>query len=815
MAKDKNINIKIKADSKEAEKGINKVTTNINKLNKDAQKSGLEKMGKAAKSYVSTLKSSVWGTVIAAEIKLLKKMLTATTENYNAQLKAEVSLQQAAKNNPYLNANNVEQLKQYASALQKIGDYGDEELLPFMAQLAAAGRTQTEIQEIMQVALDVSASGAMSLESAIKSLNKTYGGTVGELGELIPDVKNLTKEQLRAGDAIDIIKEKYNGMSEAATKATGSAKQRQMAWGDFKEQWEAYWKTSIDWQNDLFTKVINGMTQKLSDLNAKEAGNAWAKNWFNGLMQDLEGDSGLSLKLNIQANIEDLTDNGLEALSNYLNKQLKEYGGNVEDLPEAQKVFLELLKKEQGQRQINARLEEQVEIARQKASKQSDEDLKSRLTQLKNVKNKTDEQRVELMAINKVLADRKQIQQQIADEKNDSAAKAKQEYEDSLAAYEKEIEYRKSIGDEVSEQEEVEGRLKVMKEGLLKLLQDENGVTINNWDVQNRYIKDYQTQLLKLKELNLDIPDFPTIDKSNVEEATKVLTDYKNTLLEMQKEFPEDSEAFKQLAEAIKLVDDTINGLGDGGITKLSEKAQEVLDTLTDVFSKISSAMSELSSTLTEKAEAEKETQILKLDEALDENLISEEEYNKKKEEIEKEAAEKEYKIQMWEWSAKLLSATADIASSVIKAYSSAGNPAVGIAMGALMAGVGAVQLASIVASKPIPPSYATGGVVGGFNGASIGEDNTYIHARNGEMILNANQQRKLFDNLNSRGGNGGFNVNIKNYMGDSAEVSTSLNSDMLNIIIDKRVQEQTANGSYNRAYAKGEISRSGVNITN
>lgn len=815
MAKDKNINIKIKADSKEAEKGINKVTTNINKLNKDAQKSGLEKMGKAAKSYVSTLKSSVWGTVIAAEIKLLKKMLTATTENYNAQLKAEVSLQQAAKNNPYLNANNVEQLKQYASALQKIGDYGDEELLPFMAQLAAAGRTQTEIQEIMQVALDVSASGAMSLESAIKSLNKTYGGTVGELGELIPDVKNLTKEQLRAGDAIDIIKEKYNGMSEAATKATGSAKQRQMAWGDFKEQWEAYWKTSIDWQNDLFTKVINGMTQKLSDLNAKEAGNAWAKNWFNGLMQDLEGDSGLSLKLNIQANIEDLTDNGLEALSNYLNKQLKEYGGNVEDLPEAQKVFLELLKKEQGQRQINARLEEQVEIARQKASKQSDEDLKSRLTQLKNVKNKTDEQRVELMAINKVLADRKQIQQQIADEKNDSAAKAKQEYEGSLAAYEKEIEYRKSIGDEVSEQEEVEGRLKVMKEGLLKLLQDENGVTINNWDVQNRYIKDYQTQLLRLKELNLTVPDFPTIDKSNVEEATKVLTDYKNTLLEMQKEFPEDSEAFKQLAEAIKLVDDTINGLGDGGITKLSEKAQEVLDTLTDVFSKISSAMSELSSTLTEKAEAEKETQILKLDEALDENLISEEEYNKKKEEIEKEAAEKEYKIQMWEWSAKLLSATADIASSVIKAYSSAGNPAVGIAMGALMAGVGAVQLASIVASKPIPPSYATGGVVGGFNGASIGEDNTYIHARNGEMILNANQQRKLFDNLNSRGGNGGFNVNIKNYMGDSAEVSTSLNSDMLNIIIDKRVQEQTANGSYNRAYTKGEISRSGVNITN
>lgn len=308
MAKDKNINIKIKADSKEAKKGIDKVTTSINKLNKDAQKSGLEKMNKAAKSYVSTLKSSVWGTVIAAELKLLKKLFTATTENYNAQLKAEVSLQQAAKNNPYLNANNVEQLKQYASELQKISSYGDEELLPLMTQLAASGRKQTEIQEIMSAALDVSASGAMSLESAVKNLNKTYGGVTGELGELIPEVKKLTKEQLLAGDAVDLLKRKYEGMSEAATKATGSSKQRQMAWGDFKEQWESYWKVAIDWQNNLFTKLINRMTKTLSDVNAKENGNAWAKNWFNGFMQELEGQENPTLELNIKTNLKSLTD---------------------------------------------------------------------------------------------------------------------------------------------------------------------------------------------------------------------------------------------------------------------------------------------------------------------------------------------------------------------------------------------------------------------------------------------------------------------------------------------------------------------------
>lgn len=42
--------------------------------------------------------------------------------------------------------------------------------------------------------------------------------------------------------------------------------------------------------------------------------------------------------------------------------------------------------------------------------------------------------------------------------------------------------------------------------------------------------------------------------------------------------------------------------------------------------------------------------------------------------------------------------------------------------------------------------SFATGGVVGGFSGASMGQDNTIANVRTGEMILNGNQQKELFD---------------------------------------------------------------------
>jgi hypothetical protein len=45
--------------------------------------------------------------------------------------------------------------------------------------------------------------------------------------------------------------------------------------------------------------------------------------------------------------------------------------------------------------------------------------------------------------------------------------------------------------------------------------------------------------------------------------------------------------------------------------------------------------------------------------------------------------------------------------------------------------------------------SFETGGVIGGYRGVTMGKDNTYIAARNGEMVLNANQQRQLFNIAN------------------------------------------------------------------
>ncbi|MBR1721902.1 MAG: SHOCT domain-containing protein, partial [Treponema sp.] len=181
-----------------------------------------------------TLAGRALGTVKSA-FSAVTDAVNDTINAYNVQATAEKQLEAAAKNNPFLSDYSVQQLKAYAGELQSISTTGDEELLPMMAQLAAAGRTQSEIQDIMSASLDISASGAMSLESAVRNLNKTYGGLSGELGETNPKIKALTTEQLKNGEAVKIMKEQYSGMAKTVSDSTGGWQQFKNTFGDLKE----------------------------------------------------------------------------------------------------------------------------------------------------------------------------------------------------------------------------------------------------------------------------------------------------------------------------------------------------------------------------------------------------------------------------------------------------------------------------------------------------------------------------------------------------------------------------------------------------
>lgn len=267
----KKATIKVTSDIKSAESGIDKLTSELNKFAKNNQT--LNSLSKLNGAFQLT-KGVVGGatTTLKTGAEVIKKVgaeMERLTEAANVQIKAETQLAQAAKNNPYLDDNSVIQLKNYASKLQSITAVGDEALIPLMAQLAAAGRTQAEIQDIMSAALDVSASGTMSLESAVKNLNKTFSGLSGELGESIPEIKNLTKEQLKNGEAVKVIASQYKGMAKEVATATGSLEKMEGARGDFEEQLGMITKPTVDGWHNFWTAVYQKGTDIISKLNGK------------------------------------------------------------------------------------------------------------------------------------------------------------------------------------------------------------------------------------------------------------------------------------------------------------------------------------------------------------------------------------------------------------------------------------------------------------------------------------------------------------------------------------------------------------------
>lgn len=86
------------------------------------------------------------------------------------------------------------------------------------------------------------------------------------------------------------------------------------------------------------------------------------------------------------------------------------------------------------------------------------------------------------------------------------------------------------------------------------------------------------------------------------------------------------------------------------------------------------------------------------------------------------------------------------------------GGPALGFALGAIAATAMAAQAAKVAGVK----GFADGGIIGGANlGASDGSDNKVATVREGEMILNATQQKRLFDMISSGSNGGDVVVNI------------------------------------------------------
>ena len=251
---DYNIKADITANTKGYEAGIKKAQESTKKFSTSITKvmQGLGKNGLVGALGSIGLASAGLSATLGSVVKIAKQVSQAIgecTDAYKKQLIAERQLETAINNNPLVTGSAKKRLTEFASEMQKVSNYGDEELIPMMANLVSLGRTEEETMQIMAVAMDMSASGSMSLDTAINQLNATLNGNIGRLGQQNAELKGLTDEELKNGKAIEILGDKFKGLSQATLD---TSKQLKNIKSDFKEAIGEFTLPSSDMWNKFW-----------------------------------------------------------------------------------------------------------------------------------------------------------------------------------------------------------------------------------------------------------------------------------------------------------------------------------------------------------------------------------------------------------------------------------------------------------------------------------------------------------------------------------------------------------------------------------
>lgn len=354
---DYSVGTKVTADVSNFEKGMNKAEKSLKGFS-DKLANSIDRLGKKG------LIGSVANVTLAMQgltksfntvIKFAKdvgKAINECTEAYKGQIIAERALDTAIQNNPFVSGASSKALKEFASEMQKVSNYGDEELIPMMTNLVSLGRTESEVMQIMSVAMDMSAGMGISLDTAITQLNATLNGNIGRLGQQNAELKGLTEEELKQGKAIEILGEKFKGLSGATAD---TSKQLQNIKGDFKEALGQFTLPSSDMWNKFWAGFYERGIEVIGKINAyidaQTIGRRLAGDIVNQLKNFTAGDIGGRTDY-IRGVLKAITDEELNALGNYL--------GNLKKLNTEQDQLLRRIKAEQDaryQNSINAKKE--------------------------------------------------------------------------------------------------------------------------------------------------------------------------------------------------------------------------------------------------------------------------------------------------------------------------------------------------------------------------------------------------------------------------------------------------------------------------
>ena len=241
---------------------------------------------------------------------------------------------------------------------------------------------------------------------------------------------------------------------------------------------------------------------------------------------------------------------------------------------------------------------------------------------------------------------------------------------------------------------------------------------------------------------------------------------------------------------------------------KFTEALVDEIKKYTDAFTEMTN---NLSTVWSNSINAELEEK-LRINDAM---VQSDEERAAKEKDIRKQAAQLQHKADLFAWRANVITASAEAAMGVMRAWSAnAARPVLAGIMAGLAAAMGATKIAAVVSAKPQPPRFHDGGAI-------TGRGEVPIIGLAGEAVITPrdfSQQRQVTAALAGLvGNNGGVtvepNVTIINNA-PNTRVREDFDPSGVKIFVEQIVNEGMASGKFDRGFAGKDMRDGGLRFS-
>ena len=166
--------------------------------------------------------------------------------------------------------------EEYITAMQAEFGIADDQLRPALAKLAAVTGDVGKAQALLGTAMDISAAKGVDLDTASKLLSKAYGGNIGALKKLFPQISAATVKSKDFAAAMREISGETKGAAAAAANTfAGQMERIKLAFGEASESLGYKLLPQLKSFADLIINTAIPAIQKFVDENGDKIANGF------------------------------------------------------------------------------------------------------------------------------------------------------------------------------------------------------------------------------------------------------------------------------------------------------------------------------------------------------------------------------------------------------------------------------------------------------------------------------------------------------------------------------------------------------------